>query len=75
MKRLIKWLADISGVTDQIEKETAISIGYRMHDASRWIASKKNLAKVIDTYAEYLKKGQLNLYGNQFEKWRNDVSS
>ena len=53
MKKFIKWLSDISGVTDQIEKETAVSIGYRMHDASRWIASNKPLAKVIDTYAEY----------------------
>lgn len=73
MKVLIRWLADISGVTDQIEEEAAVTIGYRMHDASKWIASHENMANCMDVYAEFLKQGQLSLFGFQFELFRSRV--
>jgi hypothetical protein len=36
MKRLIRWLSDISGVTFDIQIEQMKDCGYRMHDAHYW---------------------------------------
>jgi len=78
MKKVIRWLSDISGVTSQIEKQTAIRIGYNLQDFSYWFTGglkhKKPLKNVANAYFIYsekvLKKGDQTLYGNQFDHLR-----
>lgn len=36
MKKIIRWLADVSGVTLQIQVETMKDCGYRLYDAHYW---------------------------------------
>ena len=73
MKKLIRWISDISGVTDEIEKETAITIGYNMYDYSYWFTQDLEACNVLALYSTELKKGVPHLYGNQFENIRSKV--
>ena len=70
MKRIIRWLADVSGVTKDIETETTKFIGNEMHDAGYWLSAYPTLMLCIQLYAENLKKGNQHFFAFQFGEWR-----
>ena len=73
MKKLIRWLSDVSGVTKEIQKENTKFIGHQMHDAGYWFSAYPCFMVCIQSYAEKLKEGQENLFAFEFEKWRKKV--
>jgi hypothetical protein len=74
MKRIIRWLADISGVTDDLEKQTAVNIGNRMSDAAKWVSKDKKAFHCLNTYSEYLKNNKLGLALYEYEEFREKVN-
>lgn len=73
MKKIIRWLADMSGVTQDIEVETTMFIGQQMHDAGYWYSKYPNLMLCVQHYAKKLMEGNQNLFANQFNEWREKV--
>jgi hypothetical protein len=73
MKKFIRWLADVSGVTKEIEIENTKSIGCHMKQYSYWFSgglmhgdALKDVANVLSLYPEEcLKHGNPNLCGSQ----------
>jgi hypothetical protein len=73
MKKIIKWLADVSGVTEDIKTENTKSIGRHMTQYSYWFSGGlmhdnplKDVANVLRLYPEEcLMHGNAHLYGSQ----------
>lgn len=67
MKTIIRWLADISGVTNQIQTESMKQIGHRMHGDHYWwnggiefhniAAPKIDVMNAFKLYSDDLKRG------------------
>ena len=74
MKKFIRWLADVSGVTKDIEIETCEHVGHQMHDYSYWFNHFPMANYVLVLYSEHLRNGFLNLYGNELDKTRSKIA-
>lgn len=58
MKKIIKWLADVSGVTKDIEKETTKFIGNQMLKNSLYYSEYSIFRVCIKAYSEKLIEGK-----------------
>ena len=78
MKRIIKWLAEQTGVAQNIRKESYIEVGNRMQQYSYWFTGgfmvkghKYDISNILYQYPEMcLKRGTPSLYANQFQELR-----
>lgn len=78
MKKFIKWLAVITGVAHEIEKEAYVHAGKHMKQYAYWYTggllvkgAKYDISNVLWEYPEWcLKKGAPHLFGNQFDQLR-----
>lgn len=57
MKKIIKWLADISGVTADIEKQTRIDVGHDLNSAKYWWNENKPIMNSWHLAAKYYIQG------------------
>lgn len=80
MKTLIRWLADVSGVTSDIEIEAYKQAGNSMRQNAYWwnggIMHKKPLTPVMNAfflYAEHLRNGHHGPIGNGMMDLRSKV--
>lgn len=78
MKRFIKWLAEISGVAEDIRIESYKTVGGRMQQYAYWFTGgilvnghKYDISNILHEYPEWcLKLGNPSLYANQFDDLR-----
>lgn len=80
MKKIIKWLSDISGVTKDIETEHCKSIGHSMYDYSYWFTGGlqhgNGIYEVSNAFVMYsmsLKNGNPNLIGSEHNRLRSEI--
>lgn len=70
MKKIIKWLANISGVTTEIEIRQTKYIGHQMKDYSYWLSQYPDAYNSLGIYADLLKRGLPYPYGGMAERVR-----
>jgi Tfp pilus assembly major pilin PilA len=81
MKKIIKWLADVSGVTNEIKSNHAKYIGSHMRQYSYWFSGGlmhdnplKDVANILSLYPDAcLKHGQSHLFGSQHMELRSKL--
>lgn len=81
IKKFIKYLANVSGVTKDIERQTLIEVGRGMQDYSYWFSGglmhNEPLESVRDILTQYPKEcllhGQPTLFGSQFVNFRSKI--
>ena len=81
MKKIIKWLANISGVTRDIQIDSAKQIGSRMQEYSYWFTGGimrnyplKDVSNILSKYPEKcLNHGHFGLGGSQFIDLREEL--
>ena len=78
--KMIKWLADVSGVTKKIEVAHCKLIGSYMYDYSYWFTgglthSKgiNEVSNVLAMYSKALNKGNPTLIGSEHDILRNEI--
>jgi len=54
MKKIIKWLADVSGVTSDIESKAFEDIGHSIKWNSYWFSAHPKIMKVLYEYGNQL---------------------
>ena len=73
MKKIIRWISDITGVTNEIEKEACKRIGHSMYDYSYWFGKVPSIGNGLALYAKNLIEGHQNLYGDEHDKLRSEL--
>ena len=80
MKKLIRFLADISGVTNEIRCETFKEVGNSMEYLSSWFVGglmyanpKPDVEKALLLYSEYLKNGCTGPSGESMHNYRDNI--
>ena len=63
-------MAEISGVTKQIELDTTKRIGYQMSQYSYWFSGLPTAGNSLELYSRHLIDGQENLVGAQHDNLR-----
>ncbi len=73
MKKIIRWLADISGVTKQIEKEVRYQAGTRLMESSHWYGDKERVksGNALWFYGIYLRNNYFS-YPDDFLRTKLD---
>lgn len=79
--KFIKWIAEVTGVADEIRTENTKFIGHKMHDYSYWFTGgliygnnvKYDIANALAKYSEFLIKGESNLWGGMQSKLRDEL--
>jgi len=81
MKKIIKWISEVTGVADDIREENTKFIGHQMHHYSYWFTGglefgnnkKYDICNAYAKYSEYLIKGNTHLYGGQSGDLRREL--
>jgi hypothetical protein len=76
--KIIKWIAEVTGVADKIREENTKLIGQQMYEYSYWFTvglsnGKYDVCNAYAKYAEYLIKGNTHLYGGQSGLLRDEL--
>ena len=74
---LIRWIADVTGVTKKIKEENTIDIGHKMYDYSYWFTgglqvdgTKYDISNILAEYGTLLRKGRTHLIGEEHSNLR-----
>lgn len=73
MKKLIRFIARISGVEEEIRQENTKLIGSYMSQYSYWFSGLPTAGNSLELYARELKKGSVCLVGCTNDKIRDKV--
>ena len=70
MKKLIRWLADVSGVSREIKIEACKLVGKQMQDYADWFPEGET-SNVLQEYPKWcLNNGWPHMTGSQFDQLR-----
>lgn len=70
MKKIIKWLADKSGVTTETKIKQTKLIGNQMKDYSYWLTQYPDGYNALGIYADMLKRGFPYPYAHMADRMR-----
>jgi hypothetical protein len=78
MSKIIRWFADVTGVTQQIKKEAYKEAGINMQQYAYWYTGgimvdghKYDISNILYEYPKWcLEQGSSHLFGNQFDDLR-----
>jgi len=81
MKKIIRWIAEVTGVAEQIRVETCKEVGRSMQEYAYWYTGgvmveghKYDISNLLYEYPNRcLKKGNTQLYGEQFIQLRKEL--
>lgn len=78
MKRVIKWLSEVTGVADKIREENTKFIGCQMSHYSHWFSGglasgKYDAGNALEKYSRYLIKGNTHLFCGQSDQLREEL--
>lgn len=77
MKKIIRWIAEVTGVAKQIRKEAYEQVGHRMQQYSYWFLNGQEEYDISNVLFEYANKclhhGMPHLFGTQHDELRNEL--
>lgn len=81
MKKLIRWIAEVTGVAKQIRVETCKEVGNSMQQYAYWYTGglmveghKYDISNILYEYPNRcLKQGSTHLFGGQFDELRQEL--
>ena len=81
MKKIIRWIAEVTGVAKQIRVETCKEVGSSMQQYAYWYTGglmvkghKYDISNILYEYPnKCLKQGSPHLFGGQFDKLRQEL--
>lgn len=81
MKKVIRWLAEVSGIATEIRQKAYKTAGENMQQYAHWYTGgllvnghKYDISNILYEYPERcLKQGHPNLFGSQFQDLRKEM--
>lgn len=78
MKKIIRWISEVTGVAQKIRVEAYKEVGTNMHQYASWFTGglmveghKYDMSNILEEYPKWcLNEGRPHLYGGQFDDLR-----
>ncbi len=73
MRRFAKWLATVTGASQDIQRETLKQAGDYMYDYHYWLGKSPECQTLLKYYSDVFKRGNTTLIGYQHEVLRSKI--